>query len=90
MVDLEVGEEENRRGFGEIRREELRGREEKERREERAVALEGKREMEEAEERERESLEMEKEAAIVVERWVAEGWVSSGFGFGKEGSFRIQ
>lgn len=68
MVDLEVGKEENRRGLGEMRRRELKGREEKER----AVGLaEGKREVvakEEEEEKERESLEMEKEAAIVEER----------------------
>lgn len=61
MVDLEVDEEENRRGLEERGwRGNLRGREEKERREEKAaVAAEGKRAAEEEEE-ERESLEMEK------------------------------
>lgn len=65
MVDLEVGEEENRRGFGEMGRRDLKGREEKER----AVGLEEKKEVvAEQVEKERESLEMEKEAAIVEER----------------------
>ena len=66
-MDLEVEEEENRRGFWEMQRWDLRRKEENERWEWMAAAREGKREVVEEEDIERESLEMEKEAAIVVE-----------------------
>lgn len=66
IVDLEVEEEEKRSGFRVKGRGDLRGRAAKERLGERAEALGGSREAAVEEEMERESLEMEKAAAIVV------------------------